>query len=237
MRSTHAFAATAAAGLAALLCLAPAAAAQDGYEAGKGSWTVRGFGAWIDTEGFEESGHSLHPFPVFSSALTIGDGNGVGLSLEYRITRRIGVEAFALEGELDGEFRLVFTDPPNPEQRVTQGVETDLYGLGVNLHLTPGRRVDLYVGPVVAEIRYDDFSGFINCGHPLTRCTFDFKFADDTALGVTLGADVTLGDTDRWALSVTLRQLWSDPQEGPDRREIEMNPLIATAGVAFRFGG
>jgi len=238
MRSTRGFAAAiATAGVIGLLFFSPAAAAQGGYEAGKGSWTVRGFGAWIDTEGFERRSHSLHDFPVFSSVLTIGDGDGVGLSLEYRITRRIGVEALALEGELDGEFRLVFTDPPNPEQRVTQGVGTELYGLGVNLHLTPGRRVDAYVGPVVAEIRYDDFSGFINCGHPLTRCTFQTTFSDDTALGMTLGADVTLGNTDRWALSAAVRQLWSDPEDELERTELEMDPLIVTAGVAFRFGG
>lgn len=233
MRSTHTFhAAAATAGLVGLLLLPAAASAQGG---GAGSWTVRGFGAWLETSAETHRTHSVDPLPpVGESRFVLGDGDGVGLALEYRITRRIGVEALAILADVEGELRVVFTDPPIPEQVVRQDVDSDLYGLGLSFHLTPGRRIDVYLGPLLAIVRYGDFLTFVDCGD--FACAFEASYSDDTALGATLGADVALGSSRRWAVSAAVRQLWStaDPDFGQD---MELNPLIASAGVAYRWGG
>lgn len=237
MRSTQRFAAAAAtAGLVGLLLFSPAAAAQGGYEAGKGSWTVRGFGAWLDTSGEPLVFRSIDPFPpVGESTFTLGDGEGIGLSLEYRITRRFGVEALGLTADLEGEYRSTFIDPPIPEQVVTQNVEAEIYGLGLNLHLMPGRRIDVYLGPILAFVEYGEFRALVVTGEATTGTAF-IESSDDTALGATLGADLFLGSSGRWALSGAVRQLWSRFRED-SFFEIETDPLIATAGVAYRFGG
>ncbi|HEX6198996.1 MAG TPA: hypothetical protein VF150_01945 [Thermoanaerobaculia bacterium] len=238
MRSTQRFAAAAAtAGLVGLLLLSPAAAAQGASGAAKGSWTLRGFGAWLDTDEFRFDSRSIDPFPpVIEFTFTVGDGPGAGLALEYRATRRIGVEALAIRAELEGEFRLVGFSPSFPEQVVTDDVETDLYGLGLNIHLTPSRRFDVYAGPVVAYVKYGDFNATVELG--FGTGTFEATFTDDTAYGAVLGADFPLGGSGRWAVSGALRQLWYD--SGNDEEgtiEVGLDPLIATAGVAYRFGG
>jgi outer membrane protein W len=240
MRSTRGFAAAAAtAGVIGLLFFSPAAAAQGGYEAGKGSWTVRAFGAWLDTDEFRfESGPAIDPFPpILDFTFTLGDGSGAGLSLEYRATRRVGVEALAIRADLEGEFRVTLFNPPIPEQVVTDDVETDLYSLGVNFHLTPGRRFDVYAGPVVAYVQYDDFKASVDLGFG-SPGTFEARFTDDTAYGIALGADYPLGRSGRWAVSGAVRQLWYDSgDDEEDSVEVGLDPLIATAGVAYRFGG
>ena len=236
MRSTHRFAAAAATAVIGLLFFSPAAAAQGGYEAGKGSWTVRGFGAWLDTDGEPLHFRSIDQFPpVGESSFDLGDGDGMGLALEYRITRRLGVEALALVADLEGEVRSVFTDPPIPEQVVTRDVETELFALGLNLHLMPGRRIDVYLGPILAFVEYGEFRAPVVTGEATTGTAF-IESSDDTALGATLGADLFLGSSGRWALSGAVRQLWSRFRKD-SFFEIETDPLIATAGVAYRFGG
>lgn len=239
MRSSHRLAAAAAAtGLLALLLLSPAAAAEGPPGQGAGSWTLRGFGAWLDTNVETETFGSIDNFaPAPEGSFSLGNGDGAGLALEYRITRRFGIEALAIFADIEGEFRIVFIEPPIPEQVVTKDVETDLYGLGVNVHLTPGRRIDVYLGPVVALVQYGDFRALTDCGDPISLCTFEARFSDDTALGVTLGADVALGRSGRWAATGALRQLWSNPDEQEDKRKVDLDPLIASAGVAYRWGG
>lgn len=240
MRSTLGFlAAAATAGLVGLLLFSPAAAAQGASGAEKGSWTVRGFGAWLETDDFTfQSGPAIDPLPpvIDFFSFSLGDGSGAGLALEYRATRRLGVEALAIRADIEGELRIVVSNPPIPEQVVRQDVETDLYGLGVNFHLTPGRRIDLYVGPLVAYLQYDDFNASFDLGG--FTGTFQARFSDDTAYGATLGADIPLGSSGRWAVSGAVRQLWYDSDEGDeDSTEIELDPLVATAGVAYRWGG
>lgn len=219
------------------LIVNPAATARQhaGEDAGEdaGRWVVRGFGARIEADGDTlRSGPPIDPLPpVVEHSLTLEDGSGVGLALEYRATRRLGVEALALAADLDADFRLRSIDPPAPTTRVTRDVSSDLLGVGLNVHLTPGRRVDLYAGPLVALVRYGDLRAEAG------DLVFSADFDDDTALGVTLGADVLLGSSGRWAATGTLRRLWSTTEVVDTGAELDVDPWIASAGIAYRWGG
>ena len=224
----HLPAAAATAVLCVFLILAPVAAAQELAGDAKGGWALRGFGSWVGTAGDTlHSGPPIDPLPpAIESSLTLDDGSGAGLALEYRATRRLGVEALALLADLDGVLRVRALDQVSPEGTVTRDVSCDLVGAGLNFHLTPGRRADVYLGPLVAIVQYDDFRA------DLGGLTFLSDFDDDTAFGVTLGADVALGRSRHWAFTASARQLWSRAS-----RDLDVDPLIASAGVAYRWGG
>ena len=236
MRSTHRFAFVAGAiGLVVGLVLCSAAAARGSAGQGAGSWTLRGFGAWVHSNGdsypFGTTDIEGMPLP-YAPRFTLEDGDGAGLSLEYRVTRRLGIEALAILANLESEFRLRPLDPPGPEDVDTRDVESDVFGVGLNLHLAPaGRRFDVYVGPLVAVVQYDDFRGEAG------GITFASRVDDDTALGFTLGADVFLGTSGRWAATAAVRQLWSKALHGSSDRGIDVDPLIVSLGVARCWGG
>jgi hypothetical protein len=93
MRSIRGFVAAATtAGLFGLLIVPSASAAQGATGTEKGSWTLRGFGAGLDTDEFRfESGSPIGPFPflpIVDVSFTLGDGSGAAVALEYRATRR-----------------------------------------------------------------------------------------------------------------------------------------------------
>jgi len=222
-------------GILASLALGPAAAALGPAGQGTGSWTLRGFGAWVNTTGDRVPfGPSIDPLPpVIDASVAVDDGTGLGLALEYRATRRLGVELLAIRADLDASFRLLQIDPPGPPLEQTEDLSTDLLGLSLNIHLTPGRRVDVYAGPLIALVRYGEVTANIADGEYIVLAELE----DDEALGVTLGMDVALGRSGAWALTTSLRQLWSTTELAQSGRKLDVDPLIASAGIAYRWGG
>jgi len=216
-----------------ILCPLAVTAAPAGQDAG--TWTVRGFGAWVGTTGDAlRSGPPIDNFaPVVEFSLTLDDGTGAGLALEYRATRRLGIEALAVLADLDADFRLRVFDQGVSVSQETRDLSTDILGLGLNLHLTPQRRIDVYAGPLVALVRYGDVTADFAGGEFIILADFE----DDTAFGVTLGADIALGSSGRWACSLALRRLWSSAKVADSIFEVDVDPLIASAGLAYRWGG
>ena len=214
---------------------APSAGMAQGPGSDAGSWTLRGFGVWIHP--------SDDPFPFgppiedpplagprLTPSFTLDDGSGWGLALEYRVTRRLGIEAQAILADLDSEFRLRFGEPVNTEGADRRELETDVYGLGVNFHLTPERRIDVYAGVFGALVSYGEFQGVVS------GITFFQEVDDDTALGVGLGADLFVDPSRRWAATAAVRRLWSTATPVEGLGGIDVDPVIVTAGVAVRWG-
>ena len=161
-----------------LLALATAGSAAAQTETGRG-WQVEltGLSTRSTTASFDGSESS----------------SGYGLGLEYRISPRFGVELDLLSSELEDRMSFSFFD----EELLT--IESSLQMTpvlaGLNVHLTPGRRADLYVGPVLGLIRYDDieleFRGDFLEGAtvPVQRVETE----DGFAWGARLGVDVPIG--------------------------------------------
>jgi len=215
------------------LALCPAAMARQGAGDPAGTWALRGFGAVLATaDDTLRSGQPIDPLPpLVEQSVTLDDGSGFGLALEYRATRRLGIEALALFADLDVDVRLHPLDPPGPDATETRQVSSDLFGVGLNLHLTPGRWIDVYVGPLVARVRYGDLRSHAG------GFGYAADFDDDTALGITLGADLPLGRSGAWAVTAALRQLWSTAAVTGTNNEVDVDPLIASAGFAYRWSG
>ena len=188
------------------------------------AWIVRGYGARIDAGGspYRESSGPLD-FPE-RSKIEIGNGSGFGLGLEYLFMPRLGVELSALSGNLDAHYEL---DRAEGWGMTTRDLGFTPLSLGLNYHLTPERRVDVYLGAFVSQAHFDSVT-FRALGD-----TRKVSFDSDTAAGIAAGADVPFTADSAWMLSLGLRYMPSDAAS--QGFKLEIDPLITFAGIGYRF--
>ncbi len=107
--------------------------------------------------------------------------------------------------------------------------------LGLDVHLTPGRRADLYLGPVLAYVLYSD---------PTFRAldeTLRVSIDDDFAWGGVVGLDVPFGDRG-WHFSGSIRYLRAeadatarDDEGEAGTASLDFDPLAVAVGFGYRF--
>jgi hypothetical protein len=119
---------------------------------------------------------------------------------------------------------------------------------GLNIHLTPGRRADLYLGPVVGLVRYDDieieFRGDFLGGEviPVQRVETE----DGFAWGARLGVDVPIGRRGAFftASATYLKaEVEVDGFDDPEGEDVEdfgsssfdLDPFLTQIGFGYRF--
>ncbi|MCP4203174.1 MAG: porin family protein [bacterium] len=191
-----------------------------------GSWIFRFFGAAADASGDsimtgpvrQDPDDLLSPF--VSTKRMIGDGTGFGLGLERLINDRYGVELDALFIDLDGNRIFDMGDEwtmSNP------GVGFDAISVGLNVHLTPEKLYDVFIGPFVSNVSYSD--GGFNVTEP--------DFGSEVGIGAKIGADWYFGGQSKWALATAIRYL--PIKAGDDDNEFDVDPLIGTVGLGVRF--
>lgn len=193
-----------------------------------GRWVLRAFG-------FTGNGDDRQNFDTFGPAggleqnsLAVDAPSGVGLALEYLFNDRVGIEGAALFGNADTDYALDLADA---WLRGSDDVSFTAFTLGVNFHLTPDRRVDVYIGPFVGLASYDDAS--FNFGVNSRR----FDFDDETGIGAQIGLDVPFTSDGRWGFNTALRYLESSAEDDRFNPEVELepDPLLFSAGISFQF--
>lgn len=170
--------------------------------------------------------------------LTGDPGYGFSLSGEYRATDRLGVELGAQWSEYDLELMLgvgMFCDSAFCTVGATDSVTPLTLSLGLDVHLTPGRRADLYVGPVLAYVLYSDPTFRFPIG--TVRGSLD----DDLAWGGVVGLDVPFGDRG-WHFSGSVRYLRAeadatarDEEGDTDTASLDLDQLAVVVGFGYRF--
>ncbi|HKI00778.1 MAG TPA: OmpW family outer membrane protein [Thermoanaerobaculia bacterium] len=184
------------------------------------------------------SGISAQP----AGGLGFNSSAGFGLGLEYRVSRRLGVELAAMTTEMDSELSFEFFDSElfvvESSLRVTPVLAQ------LNLHLTPDHRADLYLGPVFGRIRYGDLDievhgdgGSVPVAHVRTK--------DGYAWGAHIGMDVPVGGRGVFLTAgATYLKAKVEPAGGagsdddPDESgpaTFDLNPLVAQVGFGYRF--
>jgi outer membrane protein W len=124
--------------------------------------------------------------------------------------------------------------------RLRSGITMTPVTAGLNVHLTPGSRFDVYMGPLVAYVMYSGFSleigSYFDQGYS-TRSDFGF--------GANLGVDLRLGKG-RWSLNTNIRYLNTTlefrPSSGFSAKEAiagsattDLDPTIFSIGFGVRF--
>ena len=207
---------------AALLILPAAVTAQED------SWHLRFSAAWVDPD---VSYFDLDPD---GDRVDLGSDGAIGfsLALERRLSRRLGVELGVLLAEPDLQLDLVLDGSPIS---VAEGLGFTAVTAGLNVHLTPDARVDLYVAPLAVYTSFDDLRFRLRVGGE--TATADFRSDDDFAFGAQIGADIPFGGG-RWSLDLTARYLDVGLSVVDDEgvyTVLQFDPLVLSAGLGVRF--
>jgi hypothetical protein len=206
----------------ALLLLAPLLLLPASRSGAASPWTVRLHGAWVrPAADFHLAGDN--PDRVDAA---VADGGGLLGGLEYRFTPRLGVDLAAMSARLDTTLSL--SPQSLGTQRATDTLDFQAWLLGLDLHLTPARRFDLYLGPRAARVRYGDAT----FNYPAIGFRTRYAIGNDRAWGGFLGLDVPRG---RWSLGFGLLYLSTAAEPRGVDAKLTLDPLVATAGAGYRF--
>ena len=149
----------------------------------------------------------------------------LGLEVERRFGDRFGLAVGVAYARLDLRAE-VETGGHRGSDRKSAGFVA--LTAGPTFHLTPRRRADVYLGPVVGVARLDaiDFR--------LVGEAVRIEFGTTFVWGIQAGVDVPFGRTRAWALHGGVRYL--DVSFKPRRSAgIELDPVVFSLGIARRF--
>ncbi len=156
-------------------------------------------------------------------------GFGGGLRGEYQFSRRLGVDLGVLSaGSVD----------------ITSGISAGTFAsglevssftpltVGLNVHLTPDRPLDFYVGPLMALVSYSDVEIRTTIGTAGTSESVD----NDVGWGAIAGLDVPLGERG-WLIQANLRFIQTDMKDSGGMISInnQFDPVIVSVGFGYRF--
>lgn len=189
-------------------------------------WILRGFGGPVSAKGDEYRLTEVVDGVEERTELHLGSGTLFGLSAEYLFSNRLGVEAAVMSGDLDsgwmfdrGELWLMAEDD----------VDFMPITVGLNYHVTPDKRADVFIGPFLGLVQYDD-ADFESQGETFVR-----DFDDDVGFGFQAGVDVPFGWDSPWLFTSALRYMATSAEEVGGRFDLAVDPVIITAGIGYRF--
>ncbi len=191
------------------------------------SWQVRGNFLAIDPRGDRSERQVIENLEVYTF---IDHDNSLGLSAERRFKGRLGLELGLFVASPD--LQVVVVDRISGEAfGAVDSLDLFSFSAGLNVHLTPNRRADVYAGPVVALISASDLN-LRDSGEVQT-----FKIDSEIVLGAVVGVDVRIKDS-RWAFNANVRYLdysFKPAAEDGGRVDIQFDPVIVGLGASYRF--
>ncbi|MCZ6508322.1 MAG: hypothetical protein O7A04_09795 [Acidobacteria bacterium] len=156
----------------------------------------------------------------------LDSGQLVGGEAECFLTPAIGLAAGLLLGDIEGVFMR--------DHREDWETDREDFGLlivsaGPNFHFTPKSSVDLYAGPFVALVQFDDAT-FSALGD-----TQRIELDDQVKLGAQVGIAIPLGQN-RWHFQAGVRYLdLSADSNDLNGFDIDISPTIFTIGLGYDF--
>jgi len=153
-------------------------------------------------------------------------GGGVGVRGEYRWSRRMGVEA--------GFFSGASVDVGFSGGTSTAEISSfTVFAPGLDVHLTPEAKVDLYVGPQLALVNYSDLTTSVLPGFVGSSISVD----SDVGFGAILGLDIPVGERNRWTFQTNLRYFDAKMNgvASTTRLEADFHRTIFSLGFGYRF--
>lgn len=157
-------------------------------------------------------------------------GAAVGVNGEYRLNRRLGLDLGAFAGGgVDVAGRRSWIGWANYDVYDTMS----LSGLtaGLDIHLTPDGRVDVYVCPLVAWMQYGSLVFEAAPDRVATAVDFDGDFA----VGAGLGVGVPFGAQRSWSFNAQVTHLEST-LNGSDRGDLSIQEDYDATMVGLGFG-
>lgn len=217
-------------------------------EAAEGKNVIRFGGAYVSPTGDLSGAYSIEgdlgngTMLTVEGTLTLEPQSAVApfFGYERRFTNRLGLEVATwlakhdVDGRVQGTYWLL--DSGTGMLIETGSIDvTDTFGevnvmplsVGLNVHLIPKSRVDLYVGPTLDYVFYGDFKVE---GESLS-------IDDDVTWGAVLGLDIPLGDKG-WMLTGAARYLDTEAEPtdmGPGDAPLDVKPWIVQISAGYHF--
>ncbi len=199
-------------------------------------WRLRVNAYWLDAnEGRISPDNTEYRSQVENSAALAGSVAG-----EYRFGRRLGVELGLLAGA-DTDYTVVFD---GGMVAANDTMAFDAACIGLNVHLTPGKKADLYAGPLVAYMNYSDLSLGVAPVDPeslVLLAPLSVSIEDELVLGANLGVDVPIGNG-HWLFNAGLKYLAASPGTtlhgfgvAEPHSSAAIDPLLVGVGFGYRF--
>ncbi len=211
------------------LALALTGAASAAVPEQEEGWRIRANGFWVDGGGIERTDV---PHFWYSSD---DAGAGLGVNGEYRISPYLGVEMGLMAG---AETDMVFVASTGPEGTflASDTLAMSAVCAGLNVHLSPNTRADVYLGPMVAYVNYENIAAGSFGPGPIDRYYAEVRFENDLAFGASLGLDVPVGKGG-WLFNANVRYIASELDgSGPGPRQtVDHDPLFVGVGFGYRF--
>lgn len=186
----------------------------------------------------------------------LGSGPGAYLGVEFHINDRFGIEVgaswFELEESDQPEILILTTE-------IEAAVSVTPITVALNVHLTPGKRYDIYLAPKIGWAFFDELEitnrfDFSNLPFPILpginlvtdfgdSITTSFDTDDQFVFGLRLGFDTPLGNSS-WSFSSSIDYTDMDlefslgvPGAGSAGTSpaIGLDPLSIGVGVAYSF--
>ena len=183
-------------------------------EAGEFRWTLRVYGAMVDSLDDSRTGTT-------GVASSVDVGGGLGVGGEFRLSDRLGLELSSLFGGIDIE-----TSMSTGVGSTAEILEVDMVPLtlGLTVHLSQKSRADVFLAPTVGFVRYYR----LQTDYTLAGWTATEESGFDAALGAALGLDIPVG-SGKWAVSTGLRYMKTAGGE------TDVDVLMLTLGFGRRF--
>lgn len=188
-------------------------------------WVLRVQGTWTNpTSVFNTLGQEGEAISAESNAQL-----GFAATLEYRIDPRFGVEfgggysrpSIDVSVELDGRAR-----------SLAAATRFTPLTAGLNLHVAPGRTLDVYGGVMVVAGFFGNLTLEVEDDTALLRSHADLGF------GLQAGVDVPLGRRG-WAFNAIVRYMRVDynvtDSDSDNDYAMHFNPFVAGFGISARF--
>lgn len=183
-------------------------------------WVVRVFGGPWQAD--DES--VLVNTPTLREKSWVDNGVVFGASVEYKPTDKLGVELGIMMAKQDAHWEY---DDPTRWLMDEDTLDTRVLTLGVNWHLLdPTGNLDLFIGPFIGHA---SFSSLDFVDGPLARSV---DYDSDVTFGAQLGLGVPFGDSPV-SFQAGIKYMALDADD--DNFDLALDPLIATAGLGFRF--
>lgn len=170
--------------------------------------------------------------------LGVEDSLGWGAGLEYRASRRLGVELDVLGNRIEDGIEIDFF---GAELDVKQSFQATWLLSRLNVHFTPDSRVDLVAGPVLGHLGTGDLTLSARSqipGEPAVVEKERVKAKGGIAGGAHLRLDIRLGQGRSYlSAGATYVRSRVEVAEQPDgeTRSFDFDPLIVHLGYGVRF--
>jgi outer membrane protein W len=206
----------------AMVVLMAISAAMASAESG---WTIRVDLAFVDPAGDE----GVVVVEAGSVEVGLDAGAGAGVRGEYRFSPRLGLEV----GMLGTASVDISTFAGGGGTGAAVGFDTFApVTTGLNVHLTPQARLDLYAGPLLAYASYSD----VEVRAAIGDSAIDIAVDRDLGVGAIIGLDVPIGKRG-WLFGTSLRFIKTSMQgsNGDALVDVDYDPAIVSFGFGYSF--